>query len=236
MAKWHAPEGSDGEARRRLHLDGKATLGHAASDLAARFAVQPVGGPGLAGHVRHLVSCQSGHDRGHGVGIRGDLSGGRQVVVARPFVADGGRRNDDVPELQLRNECAGAARGNECPAAQGDELLDEGRGEWRPDAGMNDGEPAVLVRDLIDRVFPDLGAEAHDLAACVFADDALDDVLEVAQHDVRGDVARIDQGARLDHRLGRIELQDRGQPRTLRGFVHRLAPLGLVNAVSARSR
>jgi hypothetical protein len=138
------------------------------------------------------------------------LSARWQVVVARPLVADRRRGHDHVPECQLWNEDARAAGCHEGATPQGDELLEEPGRQWRADARMHDREPRPAVLDLVDRVLADLRAEPRDFPATVLTNDALDDLLEVAQDDVGGDVARLDHRRRLDHRLGaRVELEDR---------------------------
>ena len=63
LAERHPAERRDREERRRLHLHREASLGDAALDLPARLAVQAVGRPGLAGHVRHVVAFERGDDR-----------------------------------------------------------------------------------------------------------------------------------------------------------------------------
>jgi hypothetical protein len=156
------------------------------------------------------VVYQRGDDRGDGIGMGCNLPVRRQVVVARPFVADRRRGHDHVPEPQLGNENARATRSNERAASQGDELLEEARCEGRANARMHDREAAPTVVDLVDRVVADLRSKPGDLTATVLPHDTLDDVLEVAEHDVGRDVARLDHGGRLDHRLlRRIELENR---------------------------
>jgi hypothetical protein len=213
LAERNASEGSDRETRRRLHLDRDTAFGNSSSYLRPCLAIERIGRPGLAGHVGHRMANQRRDDRGDGIGVSCDLPARRQVVVARPFVADRRRGHDGVPERQLGHENARAPRGNECATSEGDELLEEAGREWCANAGMHDRETASAVLDLVDRVVADLRSKPRDLPATVFVYYTLDDVLEVAEHDMGRDIARLDHHGRLDHRLARrIELEDRRRP------------------------
>lgn len=65
--------------------------------------------------------------------------------------------------------------------------------------------------DLEDRIRPDLGTEASDLATAELLDEGGDRVAEEAQHDMGRQVERLDRQVRFQYGVARrVELQDRG--------------------------
>ena len=107
----------------------------AAGRASASLAVDPVGGPRLAGHEGNAALAQHTRRGRHRGGLRGDLARRREVVVRRAVVTDGCRGDDHMTEGELRHQRAGSTAHREAPAATRDRLL-EGRGrQGRPTPG-----------------------------------------------------------------------------------------------------
>ncbi len=156
------------------------------------------------------MPLEGGQDGGDGVVRRCHLPRRRRVVVARPLVANGRRRHDDVTESELRNEHAGAADRHECSAAEGDQLVQPPGRQRRADAGLGDRQASPAVVDLVDRMRAHLGRERPDLATAELGDGRRDHVPKEAENGVPRHVERRVGERRLDHgQWRRIELEDR---------------------------
>ena len=140
-----------GVERRRLHLDRDDAGGGARRDRRLRFAKRRVGGPartamnGLADRRRAALGERHHRRIGLGPGRR------RQVVIARPLVAQGPVDDDMVG---WRPEVADLTRGRDAdqePAAGHEALFGDEHREGRTDRVADDA-----VSDAIAFPFPEL--------------------------------------------------------------------------------
>ena len=69
-----------------------------------------------------------------------------------------------------------------------DRPLEQTRGHGRPGAGMKDGDAALAIGDLVDRVLPHLAPLRGQRHQVVAQDDVVDDVLEETRHRQLGSI------------------------------------------------
>ena len=106
----HAPKAGHRAQGRAFHFHRQTALGAAAGDLAGRFPIQPVRGPGLPRQVSNPRLVQHGPNGGYRCRRRRQLPRRRKVVIRGPLVAHGGRRHDQVADHDVTTQHAGRRR------------------------------------------------------------------------------------------------------------------------------
>src|SRR6266851_8424290 len=123
------------EERRRFHINHDASLAPAPVHPLACFAIDGVGGPGLAAHVVMMVFAQHRLDRSE------RTAGGRhfacrpEIVMRDAFVADRGARHHDIANVDCTVQHSRAAANDELAASERDDALKARDGSGWPTPG-----------------------------------------------------------------------------------------------------
>lgn len=116
-----------------LHLDGENSLVATTGDGRGRLAKGCVGRPGAAALDRQAVGGERSRRRVDEVRIGLGVSGRRQVVIARPLVADGPIDEDEVGRRSDGSDLTRRRDTQQDLAARGEQLLGDEDGERRTD-------------------------------------------------------------------------------------------------------
>ena len=190
------------EERRRFHVNHDASLAPEPVHPLGCFAIDGVGGPGLAADVVMMVFAQRRLDRSE------RAAGGRHfacrpdVVMRGAFVANRGARHHDIANVDCAVQHSRAAANDELAASERDDALEARGGSGCTDPRMDHCETPAAVVELLNRVIAHLALASVEMARpCALARQFGDYLLEETQHAMLGDIDRLDDARGLDDRL-----------------------------------
>jgi len=139
-----------------------------------------------------------------------DFTRRRQVVIGCALIAHGADRDDDVTHRDRAIEHAGAAAGDEFPAAQRDDLIQQACGQRRANTRMEYRQAAPLEHHFVDRMCADLALARRDARKTLLPLKLADDLLEETNYAMLRRADRFDEPLRLNDRFqGWVVFQDR---------------------------
>src|SRR5665213_600955 len=165
-------------------------------DARARFAEERVGRPGAPDEVLDLVFVEYLAQDSHTERIGVDDSTGRGVVEAGALVAQRGRHDHDVTEVELVDQRAGAAAGDQRGHPERRDLFDETGRQRCADAGVDHRDGTLVGQELVDRIATDLASKHVFGREYAVGGELLEQLVEETQHGDRWDIGTLTRPSR----------------------------------------